>query len=380
MDIVFTLFRPANKPKPNTRFLRNIIKDTDSHNAALLAKETAESRARLRSLASSERMGRKPSRVGAGDIRKRQLGDIAAILGGRGRVAKRKRTEAEMDGKVLRYANTSSGIDEPQGKPKEELKAEVQKKGERRKRTEDAPLYRVRHKRGRSASPDRGRDGEDRKKRYRSRSRSPIEKRDRESRYRHRSPRRKRSLSPDGDRSREKTHRSHRHRHSPSAKSIEYKSLKSTPSKDPEPKPKETLDYDSDPLDDIIGPPPPPVTEVRTRGRGTMSHTSGIDSRFSASYDPATDVQLDPDEENDWDQALEALKDRQKWKQQGAERLRAAGFTDDEIRKWEKGGEKREEDVTWAKKGESREWDRGKVVDQDGVVSIESQFGRLKDS
>jgi hypothetical protein len=118
---------------------------------------------------------------------------------------------------------------------------------------------------------------------------------------------------------------------------------------------------------------------VKTRGRGATSFGSGIDSRFSASYDPTADVQLDPDEENDWDQALEALRDRQKWKQQGADRLRAVGFTEDEITKWEKGGEKREEDVKWAKRGEGREWDRGKVVDDDGIVTTESSWGRLKD-
>jgi len=43
--------RPTVKaPKPNTRFLRNILRETDNHNAALLAKEAEESRARLRAL------------------------------------------------------------------------------------------------------------------------------------------------------------------------------------------------------------------------------------------------------------------------------------------------------------------------------------------
>lgn len=120
----------------------------------------------------------------------------------------------------------------------------------------------------------------------------------------------------------------------------------------------------------------PPV--VRSRGRGAFSSGSGIEARFSASYDPTTDVQLDPDEENDWDQALEALRDRQKWHQAGAARLRAAGFTDDEVAKWEKGGEKTEEDVKWVKHGESREWDRGKVIDNEGTVSVDVDWGRLK--
>jgi hypothetical protein len=94
-------------------------------------------------------------------------------------------------------------------------------------------------------------------------------------------------------------------------------------------------------------------------------------------------VQLDPAEEDDWGQALEALRDRQKWKQQGADRLRAAGFTEEEVEKWKKGGEKKEEDVRWAKKGESREWDRGKVFNADSEdellpKEVDLEFGRLK--
>lgn len=88
-------------------------------------------------------------------------------------------------------------------------------------------------------------------------------------------------------------------------------------------------------------------------------------------------MRADPDSGDDWDQALEALKDRQKWKQQGAERLKAAGFTDEEVRKWETGGEKSERDVRWAKEGEGREWDRGKVIGEDGDVGVEAQWGRL---
>ena len=141
-----------------------------------------------------------------------------------------------------------------------------------------------------------------------------------------------------------------------------------------------TKDDDSDPLEDIIGPQPPdPAPKIRSRGRGTVSSASGIDSRFSSEYDPAADVALNPEEEDDWDQALEALRDRTKWKKQGADRLRAAGFTEEEVAKWEKGGEKREEDVRWKGKGESREWDRGKVVDKDSV-GIDVGWGRLKDN
>lgn len=123
---------------------------------------------------------------------------------------------------------------------------------------------------------------------------------------------------------------------------------------------------DSDPLESIIGPlPHAAAPKVKARGRGTFS--SAIDAHFSSHYDPTEDILPNSDSEVGWDQALEALRDRQRWKQQGAERLRAAGFTAEEVGKWEKGGEKRQEDVRWSSKGEKREWDRGKVVGEDGV-------------
>lgn len=124
-------------------------------------------------------------------------------------------------------------------------------------------------------------------------------------------------------------------------------------------------DSDSDPLDDIIGPKPP--SPVRKRGRGAVSGSSAMDSRFESGYDPKGDVALDHDEnDDDWGSALEALRDRQRWKEQGADRLRAAGFTDEQVKKWEKGDQKNEDDVRWTKKGEQREWDRGKTL-KDGI-------------
>lgn len=86
-----------------------------------------------------------------------------------------------------------------------------------------------------------------------------------------------------------------------------------------------------------------------------------MDSRFASNYDPKSDLQLDKDDtRDDWDEALEALRDRAKWRQQGADRLREAGFTEDQVKKWEKGDEKTVDDVQWTKAGEKREWDRGK--------------------
>lgn len=84
-----------------------------------------------------------------------------------------------------------------------------------------------------------------------------------------------------------------------------------------------------------------------------------MDNRFSENYDPQSDAP-EAEEAGDWEEAVEVFRDRQKWKQQGADRLRAAGFTDDQVKKWEKGGEPDIDDVRWAKAGEGREWDMGK--------------------
>ncbi|KAJ4336148.1 hypothetical protein N0V87_005584 [Didymella glomerata] len=130
----------------------------------------------------------------------------------------------------------------------------------------------------------------------------------------------------------------------------------------------------------IVGPlPPPPEPTLRSRGRGAYKGNSmGIESRFSTNYDPSVDVKPDLDAEDDWGEALEVMRDRERWKQQGADRLRAAGFKDEQVKTWEKGGDPMEEDVVWTKKGQGREWDRGKVVDDDGDVALEAQWGRLK--
>ncbi|KAM3521098.1 hypothetical protein MY4038_009167 [Beauveria bassiana] len=74
--------KSTNMPKPNTRFLRNIIRGTDTHNKALLAKEAAESRARLKRFERAEETKRKKLNPTTKDLRERHMGDIQAILGG----------------------------------------------------------------------------------------------------------------------------------------------------------------------------------------------------------------------------------------------------------------------------------------------------------
>lgn len=391
---------PPNKPKPNTRFLRNIIKDTDNHNAALLAKEAVESRSRLEGLVSNEHRAERARNVGGSDIRKRQLGDIAAILGGR--PPKRKRSDQlEKENKPFRPRGAPDVQDKDpkvtssqreseyrSSDGKRDDREETRRHKHRRRNDEesdDSRFHRRQRRREDTVSPDRERDrghrrrhrssSKDRRKerdterRRRSRSSSPRECRSGESRYRQQSSKRSGSVSPPAHRRR--PHRTHRHSRSPEEREIKRSARAAGREEKEEPS-------DSDPLEDIIGPRPPSPPVVRSRGRGAFSSGSGIDARFSSSYNPATDVQLDPDEENDWDQALEALRDRQKWHQAGAARLRAAGFTDEEVAKWEKGGEKTEEDVKWVKHGQSREWDRGKVIDDGEIASIDMNWGRLK--
>ncbi|KAI0838088.1 hypothetical protein F5Y06DRAFT_269880 [Hypoxylon sp. FL0890] len=332
LDAFKTTKRPANQPKPNTRFLNNIIRDTNSHNRALLAKESAESQAKLRDLEDAEEKKRREeerkvrkAKPGPGDTRKRMLGDIAAILGGS---SKKRRTE----GTDTSASHASRAIEcSPRGR--------------------SSPRHRKRPMR--DGGTDFKKDGS-RKNRLVEHSGS--------SRHIHR-----REASQEGGSS-SSNPRSRRHRdRSPRRDSRRISNI----AKRSERRPSESeISSDSDPLDEIIGPAPAKSSAIQRRGRGANAATSGIDSRFAPDYDPRNDVTPEPEDEDDWGHAVEAFRDRQKWKQQGAERLRSAGFTEEQIKKWEKGEEKDEADVRWAKAGGLREWDRGKVVNKDGTVSL----------
>ncbi|KAI0449346.1 hypothetical protein F5B21DRAFT_494583 [Xylaria acuta] len=351
--------RPVNQPKPNTRFLNNIIRDTNSHNRALLAKENAESQARLRDLEEADRRKRdeeqrreRRSKPGPGDTRKRMLGDIAAILGG---PSKRRRPD-DGDRKPA-----SSASDRDERDHRNDHDHDRKGKSRESRHREDGAKSKTRSRRDNqySDSRDSHHHSHRHEGRHRDRTSSPREgRKDRHRRRKERSPRE----NDDGRR---------HHRRSDKEETRE-----------PAPSLGEDNDSDSDPLDDIIGPAPPSKSTVRRRGRGLISAMSGIDSRFAADYDPTIDVTPDPDDAggDDWDNAVEAFRDRQKWKQQGADRLRSAGFTDEQIRKWEKGDKKDESDVQWDKAGGVREWDRGKLVDGDGRLSPGLEFGRLKDT
>ncbi len=320
--------RPSTKAKPNTRFLGRIIKETTSHNAALLAKEAAEAQARLDDLTETEERKRRKLNPSASDIRRRQLGNISSILEGRKRHSGAERSQKGGDKDRAR----DQSPDRDRRRSKHHARGEDKDEGHRsHKKHSDRATDERRHRRRRSCSPRQG----DRS----HRDRSPLSSSGEDNRSSRRSKSHRSKSSKDDDLI---GHASSKHRN--------YGRLR-------EDNPGRPIDDDdSDPLDELIGPAPPSRSPVRTRGRGAARGAAAMDSRFSEDYDPASDVQLEPAETDDWDEALEAHRDRQKWKQQGADRLRAAGFTDEQIKQWEKGGEKGIEDVRWTKAGEKREW------------------------
>ncbi|KAL2808402.1 hypothetical protein BJX63DRAFT_436150 [Aspergillus granulosus] len=153
--------------------------------------------------------------------------------------------------------------------------------------------------------------------------------------------------------------------------------------------------------EDLVGPLPKKAAPIRSRGRGAYkSNSSNIDAHFDPNYDPALDVQLEDDDlqtsdrptrrpvaglmtgDDDWELALEALRDRARWKQSGEERLREAGFSTDMIDRWKSNtsaaaGEDDEgkiDGVKWSTRGEGREWDRGKFIDEDGHIDVKASW------
>lgn len=340
-------------PKPNTRFLRHIIKDTDTHNKNLLAKEAVESRARLKDLEQAEDIKRQKTNPNSRDIRRRQMGDIQAILG----VKKRRREDDNSD-------------DKRDDSRRRRADSDTRDRHDRRRRRSprtDGDLFKSsdedKRRHGRLSERDhadyeaRSRKSDEKRSR-RSRDHSSPEEDERRSRHRrshrHRSksPRRhKSSRSPD-DRRRKHRHRS-RHRSRSRTTSPSHKNKGSEPDT-------QTAGQDSDPLEDFIGPPPPP----KLRGRGTIGGAAALDRRFSESYDPKLDVQMgDETEQDPWDDAVEAFRDRQKLRLNQDQRLKDAGFTEEQIQKAKGPTEKAEPDVVWTKAGEKREWDKGKGVD-----------------
>ncbi|KAF2440750.1 hypothetical protein P171DRAFT_395445 [Karstenula rhodostoma CBS 690.94] len=347
-------------PKPNTNFLRHIIRQTDSHNAALLAREAKDSRARLRQLDTAQDGGddgtnNRKRRQESGHDRCERRHERRPERRERHRVSsdedQDRRSSKRSAHKPHASRDEESGHRRRQGVDKAERP--TYRSGHRRKSdnysrrgTDEAQVSRDSehrsHKRARERSVSRCRTN--------TRSPSPTSSRHHKLSTRDRRPRspRKRSRSPPKHSKERESRRASRGR------------ARRSPSTEAE----------SDPLEAIVGPlPPPNPPAVRSRGRGAhKGNTEGINARFSSGYDPAMDDAAFSDKGGEWGDAVEAYRDRQRWKQQGAERLKAAGFSEEQVRKWERGDEKSEEDVRWAARGQAREWDRGKVVDADGDI------------
>ncbi|KAG5979989.1 hypothetical protein E4U55_004519 [Claviceps digitariae] len=330
-------FRDTKKPsaglKPNTRFLRHIIRDTDAHNKALLAKETAESKARLSDLEHAEETRRRTSNPDARDIRRRQMGDIHAILGGK----KQPREDGDR-GSRQRIKDLDRQESRASQKGTDLFRSSVgsrQHHGRLSERDSDR----------KHASSDR-----DKRKRPRGHHHAESSEEDDEKERRRRS-RRHRSRSP-RDEHHERDERRRRHRHRSRDRS---QTRRSSPKRDTKPT-TSRHEEDSDPLEDFIGPPPPP----NHRGRGTIGGAAALDRRFSESYDPQLDVRMEDDHDDPWDEAVESYRDRQKMRLNQDQRMKDAGFTYEQIQR-AKGPDKNAElNVVWSKAGEKREWDKGK--------------------
>ena len=300
--------------------------------------------------------------------KKRKLDEINGILNGRSKI--KKITEADVKSKY----NSRRDRERRHHSDDESLEEDS--------RARQSHKHRHRHShRHRSCSREESRQertSHHKRVRRRSRSRSPQSKR--KDHTRHRSSRHARDRSTSSTASREE--RNNESKQTASRRKTRVPNTNPRSSKDDVSNEAD----DSDPLESLglIGPAPPPPSKIKPRGRGAFASTaaSTIDHHFKSNYDPTIDIAPEVVEvEDDWDQALEALKDRQQWQQNQAERLRVAGFSEVEIAKWEKGkngAEGEVGDVRWTEKGEGREWDRGKVVDEEGDVETGVEWGRLK--
>ncbi|KAK2781800.1 hypothetical protein FQN53_000328 [Emmonsiellopsis sp. PD_33] len=418
--------RPSSgAPKPNTRFLKNILRETDSHNASLKRKEEEEARARMRALRNSRSSSSKQDRA---------LYDV--------RAAKRRRVEGpsdqgcerdrDRDRDSSRRKREEDDVRHGSGdRDKDRRKREKRHSDDSEEENRKPRSHSRRHKDDRPRHRSSRRDAEYSRssEKYRSDEDDREESRHRRHKHhRHRSRSRSRSPERRSERRRERTdderHSRRRHRTSTSTtntsrtKHTSNKSPSQAPSGHDSPAPETQFqthqspppsDSDSDPLESLIGPLPPSANDVIPRGRGAYtSRQSNIDSHFASGYDPSLDIHPDNDDDNDattkkstrrpvaglatedddWDMALEALRDRALWKRKGAERLREAGFEEGVVEKWagnrafaglegagrDRDGDGNVEDVRWAKRGEKREWDRGKVVDEEGHVDVRAEW------
>ena len=350
--------RPTNAaPRPNTKFLKSLMRETDSHNAALKRREEAEARIRLRRLREKERY--------IGDSKGRE-GGLRAHGNGDGdgeRSAKRRRVSGEEDGEGRRdrktYRRTGDKYERMGGR-------DAESHG-------DSDLRRGKHSRHRTRADVESRDHAENGERRRTAKSSGKDRGsqsahdDRRSEHRTRNRRRSRSTSASSTENSSPQREQKRHRLSSDRdRNRRPRATEENKHTKPHRPDRQTSRASSsDPLEDLVGPLPDnldplssrhPAPRIRGRGAHKLSSTSAMmDSHFAHDYDPEEDVNLasEPEKEReDWDMALEALRDRQMWKKKHAERLREAGFDDGQIEKWEKSGREKDAD-------ESGRWSGG---------------------
>lgn len=297
--------RQSAVPKPNMRFLNNIVRQADQHNSALKRKEEAESELRLRALNQYD-LPRKKRRIDE-DIdhrRSRLFKDIADAAHSTSRSRERKRSSS----KKSNERHTRHPCHEQRDSKPDREEEESRERRRRRKHT--------------ATSVDRSDDSN-------AENMAEPKKGERRTKSRHRDEQRMRT-----------------------GRKLSSES--------------------SDPLEDFTSAYTSHPGEPQTRGRGSRGQRSNIDGHFSPNYDPNQDITISSDiEEDDWDMALEALRDRAKWKKNQSARLRSAGFNEQEISSWSHGAFEKDErslreetdTIKWSQKGEVREWDAGKVLD-----------------
>ena len=422
-------------PKPNTRFLQNIIRSTDNHNAALKQKELGDAAHRLRALTKGRDNG---SHIHA-QTKNAAYRDEEQEKRNR----KRKRGHERYDSRDSHdYASKSSGNKRHSPERDEKYTTRRREEDDKHKHRKRDRLRRGSDRDGHHTSANDNKSGESdystdysnparsskrsarkskrNETRTRNRDSDEEDRRDGQEKQRdshhdrnehrpvHQSQSRSRTHKEKRSHSRTRTKQirtsprsSYQSELSDSASESRSRRKKSTqtskqdkcrsprqehfpPSKHPRTRKPSTSSKqdlsDDDPLAPFLGPSLPPKPELpKIRGRGATAFTSGTETRFSTSYDPRNDIKPDiASEGEDWDQALEAFRDRQKFRQAGAERLLAAGFSQEEVTRMERGGEKDESDVRWTQKGQAREWDRGKMLDENGDVAVSAEgFGRL---
>ncbi|OAX77584.1 hypothetical protein ACJ72_08117, partial [Emergomyces africanus] len=327
--------RPStDAPKPNTRFLKNILRETDNHNASLKKREEEEARERMR--ASRHGHGR-PSGVKP----ERSLYDV--------RAAKRRRVEAlsdqkhERGGEFKRHKGREK--DNKHTSHDREMGRERRKRGGDYEEGSDVGEQSERHKSSRSKQhkkdDDRSHRGSHSKRQAEHRHSSENHRSsddDKEGRSHSRKRHHSHSSSPSRTRCRSSERSNHRNgrlkdpgkshnehydprkhstpttmREKPATtnrdKSPPHRQTSiphGTPRSLPQSQALDSLDpsgSDSDPLESLIGPLPPSAANdtppLRSRGRGVYNmNKSNIDAHFESAYDPALDVHPDDDDGN----------------------------------------------------------------------------------